>query len=99
MVSQPPTDMSEEPFFSRPRPTANREHFPELTAGERKILDLLAAGLSNAAIGHRLGLAAKTVANNVSSIFTKLQVADRAQAIIRARDVGLGRDEPRPTTT
>jgi DNA-binding NarL/FixJ family response regulator len=78
-------------FFSGPRPLTDAEHFPELTPAERRILDLLAAGLSNPAIANRLGLAAKTVANNLSSIFTKLQVADRAQAIIRARDVGLGR--------
>lgn len=65
--------------------------FPELTARERQILDLLAAGLSNGAIAARLGVAVKTVANNVSGIFTRLQVADRAAAIIRARDAGLGR--------
>ena len=65
--------------------------FPELTAREHAILDLLAAGLPNAAIAERLGVAGKTVANNVSAIFTKLQVADRAQAIVRARDAGLGR--------
>lgn len=77
-------------FFSGP-PPATAEPFPELTAREREILDLLAAGLSNSAIGARLGVAPKTVANNVSAIFTKLQVADRAQAIVRARDAGLGR--------
>lgn len=77
-------------FFSGP-PPATAEPFPELTAREREILDLLAAGLSNPAIGARLGVAPKTVANNVSAIFTKLQVADRAQAIVRARDAGLGR--------
>lgn len=65
--------------------------FPELTARERQILDLLAAGLPNGAIAAKLGVAAKTVANNVSAIFAKLQVADRAAAIIRARDAGLGR--------
>ena len=64
--------------------------FPELTAREHEILDLLAAGLNNSAIANRVGVAPKTVANNVSSIFTKLQVADRAQAIVRARDAGLG---------
>lgn len=79
-------------FFSAPAPAA--PPFPELTAREREILDLLAAGLSNAAIGQRLNVAQKTVANNVSSIFTKLQVADRAQAIVRARDAGLGRPTP-----
>ncbi|MGH3716209.1 MAG: response regulator transcription factor [Micromonosporaceae bacterium] len=77
-------------FFSGP-PPATAEPFPELTAREREILDLLAAGLSNAAIGVRLGVAPKTVANNVSAVFTKLRVADRAQAIVRARDAGLGR--------
>ena len=76
-------------FFSAP-PSADAA-FPELTARERQILDLLAAGLPNGAIGARLGVAPKTVANNVSTIFTKLQVADRAAAIIRARDAGLGR--------
>jgi DNA-binding NarL/FixJ family response regulator len=65
--------------------------FPELSAREREILDLLAAGLSNAAIGHRLGVAAKTIANNISTIFTKLRVVDRKQAMVRARDAGLGR--------
>jgi DNA-binding NarL/FixJ family response regulator len=76
-------------FFAAPTRTATP--FPELTAREREILDLLAAGLPNATIAARLGVAAKTVANNVSSIFTKLQVADRAQAVARARDAGLGR--------
>jgi len=65
--------------------------FPELTEREREILDLLAAGLPNGVIAQRLGVAAKTVANNVSTIFGKLQVAGRAAAIIRARDAGLGR--------
>jgi DNA-binding NarL/FixJ family response regulator len=65
--------------------------FPQLTSRERQVLDLLAAGLNNAAIAHRIGVAHKTVANNVSAIFAKLQVADRAQAIVRARDAGLGR--------
>ncbi|TCM39618.1 response regulator transcription factor [Kribbella sp. VKM Ac-2568] len=75
-------------FFSTPPPTA--DPFPELTTREREILNLLAAGLSNAAIGERLSLASKTVANNVSSIFTKLNVADRSTAIIQARNAGLG---------
>lgn len=79
-------------FFSAPPVVA--EPFPELTDRERQILDLLAAGMSNAAIGQQLGLASKTVANNVSAIFTKLAVADRAQAIVRARDAGLGRPQP-----
>ncbi len=65
--------------------------FPELTQREHDVLDLLAGGLNNAAIGQRLGVAPKTVANHVSAIFLKLQVADRAEAIVRARDAGLGR--------
>lgn len=77
-------------LFSAPR-NRGAEQFPELTARERRILDLLAGGLSNMAIATRLGLAPKTVANNVSSIFAKLQVRDRSEAIIRARDAGLGR--------
>jgi DNA-binding NarL/FixJ family response regulator len=65
--------------------------FPELTAREREVLDLVASGFSNAAIAERLVLSPKTVRNNVSNIFSKLQVADRAEAIIRARDAGFGR--------
>ena len=75
-------------FFATPIPVA--DPFPELTAREREILDLLAAGLTNSAIAVRLGLSPKTVANHLSSIFAKLQVADRAQAILRAREAGLG---------
>jgi DNA-binding NarL/FixJ family response regulator len=65
--------------------------FPDLAAREREILDLVAAGLSNAAIAERLFLSPKTVANYLTSVFAKLAVADRGQAIIRARDAGLGR--------
>ncbi|MER6514652.1 LuxR C-terminal-related transcriptional regulator [Nonomuraea sp. NPDC001636] len=53
-------------------------------------LDLIAAGLTNRQIAERLSLSPKTVRNNVSNVFAKLQVADRAQAIIQARDAGLG---------
>jgi len=80
-------------FFSAPPPTA--EPFPDLTTRERQILDLIAAGLSNPAIADRLSLASKTVANNVSMIFTKLGIADRATAIIQARNAGLGSNESR----
>jgi DNA-binding NarL/FixJ family response regulator len=66
------------------------EPFPELTPRERGVLDLIAAGLPNAAIASRLGLAGKTVGNHISSIFLKLQVATRAEAIARARQAGLG---------
>src|SRR5215216_3372908 len=64
--------------------------FPELTAREREVLDLIAAGHHNHPIAERLGLSVKIVANHISAIFAKLQVADRTQAILRARDAGLG---------
>jgi DNA-binding NarL/FixJ family response regulator len=64
--------------------------FPELTVREREVLDLIAAGRNNRQIAGQLGLSAKTVANHISAIFAKLQVADRTQAILRARDAGLG---------
>ena len=67
--------------------------FPELTDREREVLALIARGDSNAAIAHRLVLSIKTVQNHVSNIFSKLQVADRAQAIVRARAAGLGQEE------
>ncbi|WP_433373141.1 response regulator [Streptosporangium sp. CA-115845] len=73
-------------------PTASNSHvFPQLTPREREILALLAAGRSNAQIASTLFLSQKTVRNNVSNIFAKLHVADRAEAIIQARDAGLGR--------
>jgi DNA-binding NarL/FixJ family response regulator len=75
-------------YFATPVPA--NDPFPELTSREREILDLLAAAMPNSMIATRLGLSPKTVANHLSSIFTKLQVADRAQAILRARDAGLG---------
>ncbi|SNT62152.1 regulatory protein, luxR family [Streptosporangium subroseum] len=64
--------------------------FPELTQREREILDLLASGKSNAEIARQLFLSQKTVKNHLTSIFAKLQVADRAQAVVRARRAGLG---------
>src|SRR5574341_2421923 len=64
--------------------------FPELTEREHEILGLIAQHHTNPEIAERLGLSPKTVRNHVSNIFTKLQVADRAQAIIRAREAGLG---------
>ncbi len=63
--------------------------FPELTSREREVLDLIAQGLNNPEIAARLYLSPKTVGNHVSNIFAKLQVADRAQAIVRAREAGL----------
>lgn len=67
------------------------EAFPQLTGREREILDLIAAGRSNPAIARDLGLTLKTVRNYVSTILTKLHVSDRSQAIVRAREAGLGR--------
>jgi len=64
--------------------------FPELTAREREVLNHMAAGTSNQAIARLLGLSAKTAANHVSNILNKLQAADRAEAIVRARRAGLG---------
>ncbi len=77
-------------FAARPAVDAP---FPELTERERDILDGVAAGLTNAEIGSRLFLSPKTVANNVTTILGKLQVAHRAEAIVRAREAGLGRDD------
>ena len=64
--------------------------FPELTDRERVILELIAQGRSNAEIATRLVLSPKTVRNHISNILSKLHVADRAQAIVRAREAGLG---------
>jgi len=64
--------------------------FPQLTGRERQVLDLLAQGRANTAIATRLSLSHKTVRNQVSNILAKLQVTDRAQAIIQARDAGMG---------
>jgi DNA-binding NarL/FixJ family response regulator len=71
--------------------TVAPSNFPELTDREHAVLDLLASGCSNLEIAQRLLLSPKTVRNRVSVIFAKIQVADRAQAIVRAREAGLGR--------
>jgi DNA-binding NarL/FixJ family response regulator len=77
-------------FFSGQSPSAAAAAFPELTEREREILERIARGEPNGVIAQRFGLSDKTVRNHVSSILNKLQVADRAQAIARARDAGLG---------
>ena len=81
-------------YFAQ-RPAFESTVFPELTEREREILDMVARGLSNPEITRRLVLSPKTVRNHVSNIFSKLQVADRAQAIVRAREAGLGGATPR----
>ncbi len=74
-------------YFAAPKPNA----FPELTEREREILTLIAQHRTNPEIAARLGLSPKTIRNHVSNIFDKLQVADRAEAIVRAREAGMGR--------
>jgi DNA-binding NarL/FixJ family response regulator len=81
-------------YFAAPRSTSLGPVFPELTAREREILDLIAQHLTNPQIAARLSLSPKTIRNIASSIFNKLQVSDRAEAIMRARDAGLGRNDP-----
>ena len=73
-----------------PVPSQKSKDFPELTERELEILDFIAQGHNNAVIANKLSLSIKTVQNYVSSILTKLQVADRAQAIVRAREAGFG---------
>jgi DNA-binding NarL/FixJ family response regulator len=77
-------------YFAVVKPAAPAEAFPELTEREREVLGLVAQGLNNTEIAARLALSGKTVRNHISNIYSKLQVADRAQAIVRARDAGLG---------
>ena len=77
-------------FFAAPPVTAAAEPFPELTQREREILALLADGRRTSVIAEQLFLSPKTVSNNLTSIFAKLEVADRAAAIVRAREGGLG---------
>ena len=76
-------------YFTTPA-SAPPPVFPQLTDREREVLDLVAQGRANMAIANKLGLSQKTVRNHVSNILTKLQVADRAQAIVQARDAGMG---------
>lgn len=79
-------------FFTRvgdDRETA----FPELTDREREVLDLIARGENKAQIAERLSIAKKTVSNHLSNIYNKLQVADRAEAMLRAREAGFGQSQ------
>lgn len=76
-------------FFSNKHISAAKEIFPMLTEREREILVLLARGKSNSVIAKELYLSVKTVSNYVSNIFNKLQVADRTEAMLRAKEAGL----------
>jgi DNA-binding NarL/FixJ family response regulator len=82
-------------FFATPVFDAPTSLFPDLTDREREILDLIARGDSNSDIAQTLHISPKTVSNHISNIFNKLHVADRAQAIVRAREAGMGRDSNR----
>ena len=77
-------------FFAAARPTIPPRVFPELSERERELLALVAQGRSNQEIADQLGITLKTVRNHVSNIFNKLQVVDRAQAVLRTREAGLG---------
>lgn len=76
-------------YFAAPRLSVPSQAFPTLTDREREVLHLIARGAPNAAIARELSLSPKTIGNYVSNVFGKLQVADRAEAIVRARDAGL----------
>lgn len=75
-----------------PQSTAQPDAFPELTDREREVLELMTQGASNRVIAEKLVISGKTVSNHITNIFSKLQVADRAQAVLRARDAGLGNE-------
>jgi len=77
-------------YFDQPRPTSPAVAFPELTEREREVLELIAQGHNNPEIARQLSVSHKTVRNHASNIFSKLQVAGRAEAMIRARDAGMG---------
>jgi DNA-binding NarL/FixJ family response regulator len=78
-----------------PKPLAPTHAFPELTSREREILQLISWGASNKDIAEKLFISGKTVSNHITNIFSKLQVADRAQAVLRARDAGFGMADDR----
>jgi DNA-binding NarL/FixJ family response regulator len=85
-------------FFATPRLATSADPFPQLTPREREILHLIAEGLDNAAIARRLLLTEKSVRNRVSDILTKLRARSRAEAVVPARDEGLGGEQASPTT-
>jgi DNA-binding NarL/FixJ family response regulator len=77
-------------YLAEATPSAERAAFPELTDREREVLWLLAQGLSNQEVAERMGISLKTARNHVSNILGRLQVADRTEAVARARAAGLG---------
>jgi DNA-binding NarL/FixJ family response regulator len=77
-------------YFGAERTVHHEGALPELTDREREVLGLIARNLANPQIARRLDISGKTVRNHVSNIFSKLQVADRAEAILRAKEAGLG---------
>lgn len=83
-------------FFTAPLSPRQPEPFPDLTGRERELLAQIAQGRNNTEIARLLGISVKTVRNYISSILAKLQVTDRAQAIVRAREAGLGLRAQRP---
>jgi DNA-binding NarL/FixJ family response regulator len=76
--------------------SARAAPFPSLTPRETELVELIAQGLDNAQIAARLALSEKTVRNHITSVFAKLEVENRSQAIVRARDAGFGK-APGPT--
>ena len=77
-------------FLSATAPAPRDGAFVQLSSREREVLGLIAEGLDNHQIAGRLFLSEKTVRNHINSIFGKLDVHSRAQAIVRARDAGFG---------
>lgn len=95
MILGPGVAIRMQRFFERSNTDTT---FPGLTAREREVLALIADGRSNSEIARTLGISGKTVRNHVSNVFTKVQVVDRAHAIVRARTHGGLSEVNRPAT-
>jgi DNA-binding NarL/FixJ family response regulator len=80
-------------FFNNPESRTRKSAFPDLTEREFEVLELIAETHNNQEIAEKLSITMKTVSNHISNIFNKLQVADRTQAIFKARDAGMGKSE------
>jgi len=89
-IFSPPIAQRLMQYFANMHPVLPSHAFPDLTEREREILSLIAVGRTNAEIAEEFVISSKTVSNHVSNIFSKLQVVDRAQAALRARQSGLG---------